>query len=58
MDQLSCKCGAIYEIIKTQGPSEDDGAFICLVCLKELFTWTGSNVAQFRLISRPEPERD
>lgn len=58
METLSCKCGALYEIIKTEGPTRTDGSFNCLVCKSELFTWAGSNVSQFRLISTPTPDRE
>lgn len=55
---MTCKCGAIYEVIETQGPSRDESGFKCVVCNKELVSWTGSNVSQFHLIKTPEPDRE
>jgi len=58
MTELACKCGAVYEVIKTEGPARDERAFKCVLCGRELFSWSGSNVGQFRLIRRPEPDRE
>ena len=58
MVHLTCDCGAVYEAIETTGPCHEDGSFKCLVCEKELLTWTGSGVAQFRLIKQPESDRE
>jgi transposase-like protein len=58
MLKMTCKCGAIYEVIETQGPSRDESGFKCVVCNKELVSWTGSNVSQFHLIKTPEPDRE
>ena len=59
MTQLACECGAAYEVIKTEGPTrEHDTLLKCVVCEKELFAWSGSNVGQLRLVARPEPDRE
>jgi hypothetical protein len=58
MTQLTCSCGAIYDAIETKGPSRNQGSFKCVLCEKELFSWSGSNVAQFRLIKTREPDRE
>jgi len=58
MTELTCKCGAVYEVIETKGPARDERAFKCVLCDCELFSWSGSNVSQFRLIRRPEPDRE
>jgi len=58
MTELACTCGAVYEVIKTEGPARDERAFKCVLCGRELFSWSGSNVGQFRLIRRPEPDRE
>ena len=58
MKELACKCGAIYELIETEGPSWGESVFKCVLCQHELFSWSGSNVGQFRLIKRPEPDRE
>ncbi|HLH92834.1 MAG TPA: hypothetical protein VKX28_30790 [Xanthobacteraceae bacterium] len=59
MTRFSCACGAVYEVIPTQGPSRaDDDLLKCVVCAKELFTWSGSNVGQLHLVARPERDRE
>jgi len=56
--KITCSCGAVYEVIETQGPRREPNEFKCLVCEKELFTWAGSNVGQFHLVAQPKPDRD
>ena len=59
MSQFSCGCGARYEVIPTEGPSRAaDDLLKCAVCARELFSWSGSNVGQLRLVSRPETDRE
>jgi len=59
MTRFSCGCGAVYEVIPTDGPARnDDGLLKCIVCAKELFSWSGSNVGQLHLVSRPETDRE
>jgi hypothetical protein len=59
MTRFSCDCGAVYEVIPTEGPSRADGdAMTCVVCAKELFTWSGSNVGQLHLVSPPDQDRE
>ena len=59
MTHVTCKCGAVFEVIETTGPSRDrDDLVTCGVCKKELFSWSGSNVGQLRLVSRPESDRE
>ena len=59
MTQVSCQCGATYEVIETKGPSRDDDVSVrCAVCGKDLFCWSGSDVGQLRLVSRPEQDRE
>jgi transposase-like protein len=46
-------------VIETKGPSRDhDVSFRCTVCGKDLFSWSGSDVGQLRLLSRPEQDRE
>jgi hypothetical protein len=45
-------------VIETKGPSRDPRPFKCVLCEKELFAWEGTNVGQFRLVARPEPDRE
>jgi hypothetical protein len=59
MSQFACDCGAVYEVIPTEGPSRsDDDSVRCTVCAKELFSWSGSNVGQLHLVTRPESDRE
>jgi hypothetical protein len=59
MTRFSCACGAVYEVIPTDGPSRNDNDLLkCIVCTKELFSWSGSNVGQLHLVSRPETDRE
>ena len=59
MTQVSCQCGATYEVIETKGPSRDDDLSVrCAVCGKDLFCWSGSDVGQLRLVTRPESDRE
>ena len=59
MTQVTCTCGAVFEVIETKGPSRNrDGMVKCSVCEKEMFDWSGSDVGQLRLVSRPEPDRE
>jgi hypothetical protein len=56
---VSCECGASYEVIETKGPSwEHDASVKCVLCGKELFCWSGSDVGQLRLVTRPEADRE
>jgi hypothetical protein len=56
--KVMCTCGAIYEVIETKGPSREAQPFKCCLCDKELFAWEGDNVGQFRLVWRPDEDRE
>ena len=56
--KVTCNCGAIYEVIETKGPSRDSGPFKCVLCKKEVVAWEGDNVGQFRLVWRPDEDRE
>ena len=59
MTRFSCDCGAVYEVIPTEGLSRaDDNVMTCVVCAKELLTWSGSNVGQLHLVSPPDQDRE
>ena len=56
---VTCTCGAVFEVLETKGPSRDlDDTVRCVVCEKELFHWSGSDVGQLRLIKRPVADRE
>jgi len=56
--KVTCVCGAIYEVIKTVGPSTETRPFKCVLCERELFAWDGDNVGQLHLVWRPEEDRE
>jgi hypothetical protein len=56
--KVTYTCGAIYEVIKTKRPSRDAQPFKCCLCDRELFAWEGDNVGRFRLIWRPDEDRE
>ena len=59
MTHVTCTCGAVFEVIETKGPSRDDDVSVrCTVCGKDLFCWSGSDVGQLRLVSRPQQDRE
>jgi hypothetical protein len=59
MTHVTCTCGAVFEVIETKGPSRaNDTAVKCVVCEKEMFDWSGSDVGQLRLVKRPESDRE
>ena len=58
MAEMTCECGAVYEIVKTEGPTRTEENFKCVLCEKELFSWAGSNVAQFRLVKQRKLDRE
>jgi hypothetical protein len=55
VETVTCHCGAIYETIETTGPTKDQSPFKCVLCDKELSTWTN---VQFRLRQQPEQDRE
>jgi hypothetical protein len=56
--RVTCICGAIYEVIKTKGASREPRPFKCVLCDRELFAWKGNDVGQFRLVWRPDEDRE
>jgi hypothetical protein len=56
--KVTCTCGAIYEVIETKGPSRDARPFKCVLCDREFFAREGANVGQFRLVWRPDEDRE
>jgi hypothetical protein len=49
--KVTCDCGAIYEMIETEGSSRESKPFKCVLCYKELFEWEG--VVSFALSGVP-----
>ena len=50
--KVTCVCGAIYEVIKTVGPSRETRPFKCVLCDRELFAWDGDKLGQLHLVWR------
>ena len=56
--KVTCVCGAIYEVIKTVGPSRETRPYKCVLCDRELFASDGDNVGQLHLVWRPDEDRE
>jgi hypothetical protein len=57
MKQLTCKCGAIYEVTENEVPFKGpDRPPKCVLCESEL-TWSGPN-PQLHLIKHPDQDRE
>jgi len=58
MQQLTCNCGAIYEVIENEVPLEGPDSDIpkCASCGREL-RWIGPH-PQFHLVKHPEQDRE
>jgi hypothetical protein len=57
MKQLTCQCGAIYEVTENEVPFKGPyRSAKCVLCENEL-TWIGHN-PQFHLIKQPDQDRE
>jgi hypothetical protein len=57
MKQLSCECGAIYEVTENEVPFKGPKMRLkCVLCEREL-TWSGPN-PQLHLIKHPDQDRE
>ena len=45
--KVTCDCGAIYEMIETEGSSRESKPFKCVLCEKELFLGGGLMLVSF-----------
>ncbi len=54
MAKITCECGAVYERTEVKLIFRDNDSYDCRVCRRELESWNGSRIPQFRLISSPE----
>lgn len=57
MQQITCHCGAIYEVIETEDSIRDQQDFKCVLCEHEL-PWSGYRIPQFHLVKHPETDRE
>jgi hypothetical protein len=58
MTELACKCGAVYEVIETEGFARDEKVFKCVVCDCELLCALAPHHAQLHLLRQPEADRE
>jgi hypothetical protein len=55
--QLTCRCGTIYEVTENEVPFKGpDSSPKCVVCESDL-TWIGPN-PQFHLVKQPDQDRE
>ena len=57
MVQITCKCGAVYEVTETDETKEGPVSLMCVLCQEEL-PWSGYRTPQFHLIKHPDTDRD
>jgi hypothetical protein len=57
MVQITCKCGAVYEVTETAETKEGPASLTCVLCREEL-PWSGYRTPQFHLIKHPDTDRD
>jgi hypothetical protein len=57
MNQLTCQCGAVYEVIENEVPFKEPSLPPrCVICERAL-NWLGPN-PQLHLIRRPDQDRE
>jgi hypothetical protein len=55
--KVTCKqCGAVYERTASKVPFRDNDSYNC-VCGRELYSWNGSYIYSFKLLSAPGPKK-
>ena len=57
MLQITCKCGAVYEVTETEETKGGQASLACVLCQEEL-PWSGHRTPQFHLIKHPDTDRD
>ena len=57
MLQITCKCGAVYEVTETEEAQEGQASPRCVLCQEEL-PWSGYRIPQLHLIKHPDTDRD
>jgi hypothetical protein len=56
MMQITCRCGAVYEVIETEDKLMNQHNPECVLCHGELL-WSGFRTPQFRLVKHPDRDR-
>jgi hypothetical protein len=57
MLQITCKCGAVYEVTETEEAQGGPTGLKCVLCQEEL-PWSGYRTPQLHLIKHPDTDRD
>ena len=57
MLQITCKCGAVYEVTETEETKEGPAILACVLCQEEL-PWSGYRTPQLHLVKHPDTDRD
>jgi hypothetical protein len=53
MVQLTCKCGALYDVKTVSSPMGDTGVAICQVCKREMDRWNAATIHEtYTLLDR------
>ena len=55
--QITCCCGAVYEVIETEDTLMNRHSPKCVLCQAEL-PWSGFRTPQFRLVKHPDSDRE
>jgi hypothetical protein len=55
--QITCKCGAVFEVIETAETKEGQASLACVLC-QEILPWSGYRTPQFHLVKHPDTDRD
>lgn len=58
MNKIMCECGAIYAPIKAKNQPQEKSPFRCILCNRELAHAAEADNREYRLIWRPEDDRE
>jgi hypothetical protein len=58
INKVMCECGAIYEPVKGKSQFRRNSPFRCILCNRELPHAVSSGLSKYRLIWRPDDDRD
>ena len=58
LNKVMCECGAIYEPIKGTNQPREKIRFKCILCNRELPQTAGSDSPNYRLIWRPDGDKE
>ena len=58
MNKVMCECGAFYVPVKAKNRPGKTGPFKCILCNRELPQTAGSDSPNYRLIWRPDGDKE